>query len=101
MIMKMKKGAVNLIAIVVTVVIVSALSVGVFAFLSTKTRETSKNEINQMVSTIQTVANENRGTTPVATPCPHNNLSGISVGTYSCNDCGATITVNGGAAEPQ
>ena len=55
-----KKGAADLIAIVVSVVIVAALAIGVLTFLSTKTRDTSKAEINSTMSTITSAAAHNR-----------------------------------------
>ena len=55
-----KKGAADLIAIVVSVVIVAALAIGVLTFLSTKTRTTAQTEINSTMSTITSAANHNR-----------------------------------------
>ena len=55
-----KKGAADLIAIVVSVVIVAALAIGVLSFLSTKTRDTAKTEIEATMTTITDAASNNR-----------------------------------------
>ena len=55
-----KKGAADLIAIVVSVVIVAALAIGVLTFLSSKTRTTAQTEIEATMTAITNAASTNR-----------------------------------------
>ena len=60
---KIKKAAADLISIIVSVVIVSALVLGIMLFISNKVRQTAQDEFNKTFDTITQIAETNRNNT--------------------------------------
>ena len=65
---KSKKAAADLISIIVSVVIISALVLGILLFLSNKVRSTAMDEINNTMNTITGIAEANRNNTDIVIP---------------------------------
>ena len=65
---KIKKAAADLISIIVSVVIISALVLGIMLFLSNKVRSTAMDEINNTMNTITGIAEANRNNTDIVIP---------------------------------
>ena len=65
---KSKKAAADLISIIVSVVLISALVLGVMLFLSNKVRNTAMDEINNTMNTITGIAEANRNNADIVIP---------------------------------
>ena len=65
---KAKKAAADLVSIIVSVVIVSALVLGILLFLSNKVRNTAMDEINNTMNTITGIAEANRNNADIVIP---------------------------------
>ena len=65
---KIKKAAADLVSIIVSVVLISALVLGIMLFLSSKVRNTAMDEINNTMNTITGIAEANRNNTDISIP---------------------------------
>ena len=90
---KAKKAAADLISIIVSVVLISALVLGIMLFISNKVRQTTQDEVNNIMNSITGIAEANRNNTDIIVPGGPGSENGeeVPVGTYTI-----TYNLNGG-----